>query len=206
MNSKSFTEESLEYKQNAQWYRTKPGTMAIALNKTLQSAGMNRGQVLDAGAGFGVDSCYFARKGFGVKAVEINRGAIPFILENIVKYHVENVVDVVNLPIQEAMQNFDKSSLIAVLDGGMSHSLNEDDKRRYALNLLRVLKQGGFFALTHFSEFEEENPSMGMTRESLRELFPESNFEIVRNWRENRWTSSKSGKLHSTWNVIFRKK
>lgn len=203
--AKILSQEVLEYRQHAQWYRTKSSTLAVALNKILKENSITEGVILDAGASFGLDTCYFARKGFNVVSVDINPGAIPYILENIKKYKVGDTVEVINKPIQDVVKQISDQSLVGVIDVGMSHSLGDIDKKKYAEEVYRVLKFGGFFVLSHFSEYEEENPAMGRSQEYLSSLFPESRFEIIYGWKENRWTSLKTGKLHSAWLVIFRK-
>lgn len=194
------------YRKNAEWGLEHPTVQVRDLASLLKSSGQYEGEIIDAGAGFGRNSVFLAQEGFTVRAIEINRGAIPDLETTVKEGRVENKIVIENKPVQEALKDITDNSIVAIVDSGMSHYLNNEEKEEFAKNASRVLKSGGYITVLHFSENEESNPQWGRSRRFLEKLFPEDKFEITRDWKEIKWTHKDFNKKHSAWTVTLRKK
>jgi cyclopropane fatty-acyl-phospholipid synthase-like methyltransferase len=193
------------YREIAQWNAERPTNQVENLNYLLQASGNTGGKILDAGAGFGRNSIYLAEQGFHVTAVEIDEGAIPDLKDAIQKRNLAESVEVINAPVQEALENVLDDSLSAVVDSGMSHYLSDQDKRAFFETVAKKLKIGGFLSLLHFSEHEPSAQGMGRSRELLESMLVNA-FETVLDWKESSWTDDKTGDRHVAWTVILHKK
>lgn len=197
--------EIRKYRENAEWGLAHPTTQIRDLNSILQSAKETTGEIIDAGAGFGRNSVFLAREGFDVCAVEINKGAVPDLESNIKEGGVADRISIQNESIQRVLKDISNDSILAVIDSGMSHYLNDAEKEEFFKEVFRVLKHGGFITILHFSENEESNPQMGRSREFLEKFFPKDAFDIAKDWKEIKWTHQKINKKHSAWTAILKK-
>lgn len=194
-----------KYRESAQWDKDRPTRQVENLGYLLQALEDSEGEVLDAGAGFGRNTAFLAEQGFHVKAVEIDGGAIPDLQENLHRRNVADRVEVINTPIQEALRDIPDTSLVAIVDSGMSHYLSDEEKQAFVHEAAKKLKDGGLFTFLHFSENEPSAISTGRSKEFLQALFEDA-FELVLDWSESKWTDAKTSDEHAAWTAVFRKK
>jgi len=122
------------------------------------------GSILDAGRGTGENTLFFA--GRGQKAT-----AIAFLAEPITrakKKAAERGVTATFL-VMDALALKDLPEVFAsVIDSGLFHVFNDEDRRRYVEGLAMVLKPGGRLFLLCFSD--EEPGMQGPRRVSKKEI------------------------------------
>lgn len=196
-------ETTTEYKDRTRWPELEPADTVKRLNKFLEASG-DKGDIYDLGAGLGRHSIYMGNNNWDITAVEISKGAIPELEENI-KKHCDSNVRIINDSVINALENAPDSSILAGIDQGMSHYLNNDEIKQYAELLSTKLMPGGFLTISHFSENELPNQDMGRTKEFLSSLFPEDKWDIIRDWNEDSWKDD-SRDEHHAWTALLRKK
>ena len=102
-------------------------------------------KILDIGAGAGVYSLYFARKGYQVSALELADANIAAFKK---KLAPEDKIDLVQGNALDLSRYSDKSFDIVLLFGPLYHLQNDADKQKCISEAKRVCKDGGkiFFA------------------------------------------------------------
>jgi SAM-dependent methyltransferase len=134
----------------------------------LAEAGLIEGSVLDVGCGTGEHACYLASRGHEVVGVDLARAAIDRAIAKSAARRVAPtflVHDALDLP--SLGRVFD-----TVLDVGLLHTLQAEDRARYAAGVAAVLRPGG---LAHVLCWSDRNPfgygPERMTRAAIRSTF-----------------------------------
>ena len=122
------------------------------------------GSVLDAGCGTGDTALFFAQRGCRVKGIDFIEEAINRARRKAAERGVQATFMVKDATtLKDWSERFDN-----VIDSGLFHVFNDDDRRRYVDGLATVLKPGGRLFLMCFSD--EEPGDEGPRRVSRREL------------------------------------
>ena len=122
------------------------------------------GSILDAGCGTGENALFFAGRGHKVTGIDflaepINRAKRKAAERGLTAtFLVMDALALKNLP-----EVFD-----SVIDSGLFHVFNDDDRRRYVDGLSTVLRTGGRLFLACFSD--EEPGTQGPRRVSEKEI------------------------------------
>ncbi len=114
----------------------------------LASAGMLSGKVLDAGCGTGEHAILAARTGAWALGIDISRRAIELAAAKAAEAEVEATFEVLDARRAETLgESFD-----VVIDSGLFHVFDDDDRLAYTRALEAVLRPGGHLHLMCFSE------------------------------------------------------
>lgn len=126
------------------------------------------GSVLDAGCGTGENALFFANRGHKVTGIDfmaepINRAKQKATEQNMTATFL--VMDA--LMLNDWLEEFDN-----VIDSGLFHVFNDDDRQRYVEGLASVLKPGGRLFLLCFSDQEpgEQGPRR-VSRQEIEDAF-----------------------------------
>lgn len=122
------------------------------------------GSILDSGCGTGENALFFARRGHPVTGIDFL--AEPIVIAN--KNAEERGFAVTffekdALTLRNWSEQFDN-----VIDSGLFHSFNDDDRQRYVEGLAAILKPNGRFWFLCFSD--EEPGTQGPRRVSRQEI------------------------------------
>jgi len=128
------------------------------------------GSILDSGCGTGENALYFASRGHKVTGIDflaepIDRAKRKAAERNLpVSFFVMDALALKQLP--EVFDN--------VIDSGLFHVFNDDDRRRYIEGLASVLKPGGKLFLICFSDaVPGTHEPRRVTRKEIEEAFTE---------------------------------
>lgn len=128
-------------------YKSKyPEPALLEFIKFLKQNKVN-GKVLDLGCGNGRNCVAFAKQGFDVCGIDVSESAIDLAKKNAKESNVfVNLKrgSVFNLPYKE--KQFE-----VIIDFGLLHHLRKSQWQKYRKNILRVLKQNGYYCLNCFS-------------------------------------------------------
>jgi cyclopropane fatty-acyl-phospholipid synthase-like methyltransferase len=162
------------------WEVGRPQPALVALAET----GDIRGSVLDVGCGTGEMALDLAARGHDVWGIDLAPKAIAAAQHKATERGLA-----VNFSVHSALElaalgrTFD-----TVLDSGLYHVFNEDDRRRYVEGLAAVLRPGGTLYVLCFSERERRQVGpRRVTQEELRSAFADG--WRVRSIREARYES-----------------
>lgn len=139
---------------------------------TLATDGRIRGRVLDAGCGGGHNTLYLARLGFEVVGVDVAPSAISRARHKAGQQGVRaefTVDDLVNLA--DRPSTFD-----TVIDIGCFHSLQPEDRARYASALHAACRPGARLHLRCFTDSKQQGPpgigtATGLSASDLEQSF-----------------------------------
>jgi len=122
------------------------------------------GSVLDAGCGTGDNALYFAKRGCRVTGIDFLEDPIQRAKQKAAERGLTATFLVKDaLTLKDWSEQFD-----TVIDCGLFHVFNNDDRRRYVEGLATVLKSSGRLFLLGFSD--EEPGTQGPRRVSKKEL------------------------------------
>jgi cyclopropane fatty-acyl-phospholipid synthase-like methyltransferase len=122
------------------------------------------GSVLDAGCGSGENALYFVGRGCTVTGIDFLEEPIRRAKQKATERGVPATFLVKDaLTLKDWTERFGN-----VIDSGLFHVFNDDDRRRYVEGLATVLKPGGRLFLLCFSD--EEPGTQGPRRVSRKEL------------------------------------
>jgi SAM-dependent methyltransferase len=122
------------------------------------------GSVLDAGCGTGENALYFASRGCAVTGIDFIEEAISRAKRKADERGLTATFLVKDaLTLKDWSERFDN-----VIDSGLLHVFNDEDRRRYVEGLATVLRGGGRLFLLCFSD--EEPGAQGPRRVSKGEL------------------------------------
>ncbi len=124
-------------------------------------------------SGGGLDTIFLARCGFKVTGIDISIAALRIAEKRAKKAHVEiNWVrgSILELPIQN--HHFD-----LVTDRGLFHLIDDNDRPRYALEVFRVLKNGGRLLIRGKSTSSAHDQFNPITKEAIDKYFTDANFK-----------------------------
>ena len=122
------------------------------------------GSILDAGCGTGENALFFASRGQKVTGIDFLAEPITRAKQKAAERGVTATFLVMDaLALKDLPEAFDN-----VIDSGLFHVFNDEDRRRYVEGLATVLKPGGRLFLLCFSD--EEPGTQGPRRVSKEEL------------------------------------
>jgi cyclopropane fatty-acyl-phospholipid synthase-like methyltransferase len=146
------------YAGQAPWDIGKPQKPFIAVANRIT------GSVLDAGCGTGDTALYFAQRGCQVTGIDFIEEAINRARRKAAGQGLPVTFLVRDAPtLKDWNEQFDN-----VIDSGLFHVFNDEDRQRYVEGLATVLKPGGRLFLMCFSD--EEPGTQGPRRVSKQEL------------------------------------
>jgi cyclopropane fatty-acyl-phospholipid synthase-like methyltransferase len=143
-----------------------------------QEAGLVHGEVLDVGCGYGDNAVYLAKRGFSVTGVDISPTALVTAGQRAADAGVAvrfTVADATTLA--GYTDAFD-----TVIDSGMYHGLDDDDKRRYLAAAHRATRPGATLLLTAFTDANAEGrawPRPMVSERTLRDTLGEAGWDIT---------------------------
>lgn len=122
---------------------------------------ISNGKVLDLGCGGGRNIILFSKAGFTVSGVDFSKKAVELAKQNCSEHKISAELvlgDVLNL-------KFSDSSFDCLLDFGLFHHLRKTAYKCYFKNILRVLRNDGYYVLYAFSSRSNKtnrfNPKAG---------------------------------------------
>ena len=122
------------------------------------------GSILDAGCGTGENALFFASRGHKVTGIDFLAEPINRAKQKAAERGMTATFLVMDaLALKDCTEVFDN-----VIDSGLFHVFNDDDRRRYVEGLATVLKPGGRLFLLCFSD--EEPGTQGPRRVSQKEI------------------------------------
>jgi SAM-dependent methyltransferase len=146
-----------------------------------QAEGLIRGDVLDIGCGFGDNAVFLAGHGHRVTGVDIAPTALitarrrahdAGLSEDSVTFAVGDATDLTGY-----LEAFD-----TVVDSGMYHCLDADERARYAAAAYRAARPGASLLVCCFSEADSAGPRWrrpGVSEPSLRDTLGEAGWAVV---------------------------
>jgi SAM-dependent methyltransferase len=136
--------------------------------RELEGQGAIGASVLDVGCGTGENALFLAEQGHETWGIDLSPRAIVSAREKARRRGQAVVFQVADaLELERLDRVFD-----SVLDCGMFHTLDDDERVRYARSLERVLRPGGSYFLLCFCERErgKEGPRR-VTQDEIRDVF-----------------------------------
>ena len=134
--------------------------------KLVENNEITTGKVLDIGCGLGYNSIFLAKKGFSATCFDLVSLAIK---KGKLKAKEEKAqVDFLVGNALKLDEYFKQESFDAVIDSGLFHSLDDDERSLYAKQVKRVLVIGGGYFMLCFSD--KEPGSEGPRRISRKEI------------------------------------
>lgn len=157
------------------WYNE---SLDADLEEELEKRKINQGKFLDLGTGPGTQAIKLHERGLNVTATDLSETAIKkaqgiYNSNNNNSKKVEFIVDnILNSNLKE--NEFDY-----VFDRGCFHVISINDRKRYIMQVTRILKDNGILFLKCFSDKEqgEEGPHR-FSKDKLKEIFEKENFNI----------------------------
>ena len=159
------------------WYNE---NLDADLEEELEKREINQGRFLDLGTGPGTQAIKLHERGFNVTATDLSDTAIKkaqSIYNNNnnnnnnkkVDFRVDNILN----------SNLNEKEFDYVFDRGCFHVISTDDRKRYIMQVNRILKDNGILFLKCFSDKEqgEEGPHR-FSKGKLKETFENENFKI----------------------------
>ncbi|MDH5375073.1 MAG: class I SAM-dependent methyltransferase [Candidatus Bathyarchaeota archaeon] len=151
------------YKHSPPWDIGAPQPEIVKLVKSNE---IKVGRVLDIGCGVGDNSIFLAKRGFSVTCLDIAQLAIEKGKRKAKEQKIK-----VNFLVGNALkldEYFKKASFDIVIDSGLFHTLDDDERSLYAKQIKRVLVRGGSIFMLCFSD--KEPGSEGPRRISRKEI------------------------------------
>jgi SAM-dependent methyltransferase len=142
----------------------------------LASEGGFAGAVLDAGCGTGENALHVARLGLPVLGVDVAETALAIARAKAAERRIANPQIKVEFAVADAFQlERLERSFKTVLDCGLFHTFDGDERPRYAANLASVTENNGTLYVLCFSEDGPETGPHPITQEEVRAAFNPSN-------------------------------
>ena len=158
-------------------------------------AGLVTGPVLDAGCGTGENALFFAARGLEVVGVDAVEAAVAAARAKAearglrAEFLVHDA-----LALGELGRRFR-----TVLDSGLFHTFDDDERRRYVASLAAATALGAQLFILCFSEHElGDGGPRRVTQAELREAFDRPPFRVLAS-RRPRWRRTSSGGGRKAW-------
>jgi SAM-dependent methyltransferase len=153
-----------QYAGNPPWEIGRPQAPFVAVADQIKSP------VLEAGCGTGNAALFFAARGEQVTAIDFVETAIERARAKAAERDLKNV----EFLVKDAM-TFDQwdRRFASVIDSGLFHIYEAEDRRRYVQGLAHVLAPGGRLFLLSFSDQNPAPAPMGPSLEEFVETFAE---------------------------------
>ena len=151
------------YKGSPPWDIGAPQPEIVRL---VENNEIKKGRVLDIGCGLGDNSIFLAKRGFSVTCMDIVRLAIE---KGEAKAREQGIK--VDFRVGDALEldkHFGEEYFDTVIDSGLFHSLDDDERPLFANQVRRVLVNGGRYFMLCFSD--KESGSEGPRRISKKEI------------------------------------
>ena len=144
--------------------------------ETLADAGEIAGPVLDAGCGTGENALFLAARGFEVVGVDAVAVAVAAARRKAVARGLEAEFLVHDaLALERLGRRF-----ATVVDSGLFHTFDNDERRRFVTSLAAALKLGGHYFVLCFSERElRDGGPRRVTQAELRTAFDHPPFRVL---------------------------
>jgi SAM-dependent methyltransferase len=150
--------------------RPQPAIMRVA------SEGGFAGAVLDAGCGTGENALHVARLGLSVLGVDVAETALAMAREKAAERQIADPRINVEFAVADAFQLERLGrSFKTVLDCGLFHTFDGDERPRYAASLAKVTEHDGTLYILCFSNDGPDTGPHPITQEELRAAFNPSN-------------------------------
>ena len=169
------------------WHSEKPPRYLVNL---VEKRKVRIGLALDVCAGAGTNAAYLAKKGFDVVGVDISKTAVEFAKKRCEEAGISKKcnffvgdLNKVRLP---------KNKFDFVFDRGCYHHISRENKPKFAKIISDVLKRGGKYLLSCFSD---KNPhwEKNVSKEEIKENF--SNYFAIGKIRDATWTEPTGRKV-----------
>ena len=157
------------------WYNE---NLDADLEEELEKRKINQGKFLDLGTGPGTQAIKLHERGLNVTATDLSETAIKK-AQSIynsnnnnskkVDFRVDNILN----------SNLKENEFDYIFDRGCFHVISINDRKRYIMQVTRILKDNGILFLKCFSDKEqgEEGPHR-FSKDKLKEIFENENFNI----------------------------
>jgi ubiquinone/menaquinone biosynthesis C-methylase UbiE len=129
-------------------------------------------RVLDVGCGGGLDAVFLAQCGFRVTGVDVSKAALAIAERRARAAGVSvdwRLGDVFELPVRGG-------SMGLVTDRGLFHVIEDSDRRRYASEIHRVLKPGGYLVLRGAGDEVGRERFNPVTEQAVDRIFSPARF------------------------------
>jgi ubiquinone/menaquinone biosynthesis C-methylase UbiE len=151
------------------WELGKPRPILVAM---VENGKVPPGQALDLCCGAGTNTVYLAKKGFKVTGIDISLTALQLAKKEATKANV--TIDFLNGSFVDLA--FADAAFDFVFDMGCFHHVEPEDRNRFLIGLYRVLKLGGVYMFTGFSD--RNGPGWNhFSEQHIRSLFSSLNIE-----------------------------
>jgi SAM-dependent methyltransferase len=152
----------------APWDIGKPQAAIVRLT----SEGGFAGAVLDAGCGTGENTLHVARLGLSVLGVDVAETALVIAREKAADRRIANPRIKVEFAAADALQLERLGrSFKTVLDCGLFHTFDDDERTRYAASLAQVTEHDGTLYVLCFSDQGPDAGPPPISQEELRAAF-----------------------------------
>ena len=133
------------------------------------------GQVLDVGCGTGENALYVASLGLSVVGVDVAETALAIARQQAQDRGIEaEFVAADALWLDRLHRTFD-----SVLDCGLFHTFNSDERRQYVGSLASVTQHGGTLYVLCFSDAGPETGPHPVSQEELKAAFASNAWNLV---------------------------
>ncbi|MEZ0365702.1 class I SAM-dependent methyltransferase [Mycobacterium sp. pUA109] len=141
--------------------------------------GLVHGTVLDIGCGLGDNAVYLAQQGFAVTGLDIS----PTALITAERRAADAGVNVRFAVADATRLDGYTDAFDTVVDSGMFHCLDDDDKRRYVAALHRATRADATLLLSCFSDANDppdpDRPRPMVTEQALRDILDGAGWDIA---------------------------
>ena len=155
------------------WYNE---NLDADLEEELDRRKINHGKFLDIGTGPGTQAIKLHERGLDITATDLSETAIEKAQSiyrnnnnNRVDFRVDNILN----------SNLKEKEFDYIFDRGCFHAISINDRKRYMMQVNRILKDNGILFLKCFSDKEqgEEGPHR-LSKDKLKGIFENENFKI----------------------------